>query len=75
MQWYNYLGIVAGIISLFFGFSTFFLYMKLRKLFKLLNEEEIKQAEPIIVQQNKRIKIGLIVTVVLGIVAVVSLLI
>ena len=53
MDWYNYLGIVLGIVSLFFGFTTFFLYMKVRKLFSLLSEEQIKEAEPIILQQNK----------------------
>ena len=75
MDWYNYLGIVLGIVSLFFGFTTFFLYMKVRKLFSLLSEEQIKEAEPIILQQNKKIKIGLLITVISGILGIIGLII
>ena len=75
MKFNDYLGIIAGVISLFFGFSSFFLYMKVRKLFSMLNEEQLKEAEQIITSQNKKIKIGLIVTVVAGIVSIISLII
>ena len=75
MEWYNKLGIVLGLISLFFGFTTFFLYMKVRKFFSLLTEDQIKEAEPIIIQQNKKIKIGLLVTVISGIVSIIALII
>ncbi len=74
MEWYDYIGIVAGLASLFFGFCAFFLYMKVRKLFSLLTEEQLKEAEEIILQQNKKIKLNTIFCVVLGILAVAILL-
>ena len=75
MHFDDYLGIVAGVISLFFGFTTFFLYMKVRKFCSILNEEQLKEAESIIASQTKKIKIGLIITAILGIVSVISLII
>ncbi len=73
MEWYNYIGIAAGVFSLFFGFCAFFLYMKIKKLVSLLSEEEIKEATPIINDQVKKVKISLIACVILGVVAVVML--
>ncbi|MBR2943501.1 MAG: hypothetical protein IKC16_00255 [Clostridia bacterium] len=69
----TWLGIISGLISLFMGFVALFLYFKVRKLFTLLNEEQLKEVAPIINSQNKKIKICLILCVVLGVIAVISL--
>ena len=70
MEWFNYIGIASGVFSLFFGFCAFFLYMKVKKLVSLLSE-----AQPIINDQVKKIKISLIACVILGIVAIVLLIV
>lgn len=74
MEWYNYIGIIAGLASLFFGFCAFFLYMKVKKLISLLTEEQLKDAEEIIMQQNKKIKLNMLLCIVLGVLAVATLL-
>ena len=73
MEWYQYVGIVCGIFSLFFGFVAFFLYMKVRTFIKLLNEEDIEKATPIIQDQNKKVRMNLIFCAVLGVVGVLTL--
>ena len=75
MEWFNYIGIASGVFSLFFGFCAFFLYMKVKKLVSLLSEEQIEEAQPIINDQVKKIKISLIACVILGIVAIVLLIV
>ncbi len=75
MEWFNYIGIASGVFSLFFGFCAFFLYMKIKKLVALLDEEQIKEATPFISDQVKKVKISLIACVILGIVAIVMLVI
>lgn len=75
MEWFNYIGIASGVFSLFFGFISFFLYFKVKKLVSLLSEEEMKDAAPIINDQVKKVKISLIACVILGIVAIVLLIV
>lgn len=73
MEWYQYVGIICGIFSLFFGFVAFFLYMKVRTFLKLLKEEDIEKATPIILEQNKKVRMNLIFCAVLGVVGVLTL--
>ena len=71
MAWYDYCGLVMGILSIFFGFCGFFLYMKINKFLKLITEEQMEAAAPIIEAQTKRVKINLLLCLVLGIVALI----
>ncbi|MBE6664403.1 MAG: hypothetical protein E7602_07925 [Ruminococcaceae bacterium] len=73
MEWYQYVGIICGIFSLFFGFVAFFLYMKVRTFLKLLKEEDMEKATPIILEQNKKVRMNLIFCAVLGVVGVLTL--
>lgn len=73
MEWYQYLGIICGIASLFFGFVAFFLYVKIRKFMKLITEEQMEQAAPIIMEQNKKVKFNLLLCAILGVVGVLTL--
>ncbi|MBQ8545914.1 MAG: hypothetical protein IJ437_03110 [Clostridia bacterium] len=73
MEWYQYVGIVCGIGSLFFGFVAFFLFMKIRKFIKLISEEQMESAAPIILEQNKKVKLNLLLCAILGIVGVLTL--
>ena len=73
MEWYQYVGIICGIFSLFFGFVAFFLYMKIRTFLKLLKEEDMEKATPIILEQNKKVRMNLIFCAVLGVVGVLTL--
>ena len=73
MWWLDYIGIALGVFSLFFGFCAFFLYMKIKKLVSLLDEEHYKEAEPFINDQSKKVKISLIACVISGISAILIL--
>ncbi len=73
MKWYQYVGIICGIFSLFFGFVAFFMYMKVRTFIKLLKEEDMEKATPIILEQNKKIRMNSILCAVLGVVGVLTL--
>ena len=73
MEWYQYIGIICGIFSLFFGFVAFFLYMKIRTFVKLLREEDMEEAKPIILEQSKKVKMNLLLCAILGIVGVLTL--
>ena len=55
MEWYNYIGIIAGLASLFFGFCAFFLYLKVKKLISLLTEEQLKDAMKKLSEREKKI--------------------
>ena len=73
MEWYQYVGIICGLGSLFFGFIAFFLYMKIRKFMKIITEDQIEEATPIILEQNKKVKRNLLLCAILGIVGVLTL--
>ncbi len=73
MEWYDYFGIILGILSIFFGFTGFFLYMKIKKFLKLINEEQMEEATPIINEQTKRVKINLLLCFLLGVIALIIL--
>ena len=73
MEWYDYFGIILGILSIFFGFTGFFLYMKIKKFLKLITEEQMEEATPIIIEQTKKVKINLLLCFLLGVVALIIL--
>ncbi len=75
MEWYNLIGLIASLMSMFSGFVAILLYFKVRKLVSLLTDEQLEGAGPFIQKQYKKIKIFLLVCFVLGIAGVILMLI
>ena len=76
MEFLHNLGIIFIFASIFFAFVGILTFFKLKKLYSLLNEEELKQAEDIINTQKRRIKICTFICIFLGIsVLIISVLI
>lgn len=75
MEWYNIVGIIFSLISMFSGFVAILLYFKVRKLISLLTDDQIEGATPFIQKQYKRIKTFLFVCMLLGITGVILMLI
>lgn len=67
MEFIHNLGIVFIFASIFFALVGLITFFKLKKLYSLLNEEEIKSVQEIIDTQKKRIKICVMICVFLGI--------
>ena len=71
MYWYNLVGMIASLISMFSGFVAILLFFKVRKFASQLTEEEFESVIPFIQKQYKKIRIFLLVCLVLGIVGVI----
>ena len=70
-MWYNYVGFILGILSIFCGFCGFFLYIKIKKFLELITEDQMEEAQPIIEKQTKRAKINFLLCFILGIIALI----
>ena len=71
MEWYNYLGFVLGVLSIFFGFCGFLLYMKIKQFLRLITDDQMEEATPIIEKQPKRVKLHLMLCFIMGAVALI----
>ncbi len=73
MEWYNYVGLVLGILSLFFGFCGIFLYMKVKQFLRLITDDQMEGAAPIIAHQNKKVRFNLFLCFILGAIGLILL--
>ena len=73
MEWYDYIGFILGVLSIFCGFCGFFLYMKIKQFLGLISEEQMEEATPIIEKQTKRVKINFLLCFIMGVIALIIL--
>lgn len=71
MYWYNLVGIIASLSSIFCGFVGIMLFFKVRKFASQLTEEQFESVIPFIQKQYKKIRIFLLICLVLGIVGLI----
>ncbi len=64
-------GIIFGCLALFFAFVAALTYLKLKKLFTLIDESQYEQLMPFVEKQRKRIYIETLISALLTIVTVV----
>lgn len=75
MEAIQFFGLLCGFFAVFFGVIAFIIYMKIKKLFSLIDESQVEQVLPIVEKQRKKVYINMylsclftIITLVLSII-------
>ena len=71
MYWYNLVGIILSLISMFSGFVAILLFFKVRKFVSQIPEDQFEPYIPFVQKQYKKIKTFLLMCLILGVVGLI----